>query len=669
MLISNPLDYYLTAMETKIARPVGSNHRAPRATINKPVAIKRPQTWERPNLIRRTPTKAPAPRAAPIATCATETSTTTGSRLPVSGSSRRPTSSAPIYSRPGPSPRPGRNFSRLQGVSGYGNGAAPIGARPNLRGRAVREVGFENWPTRHESVFAQPLRARGRPARIPSAIQEEDEDAESDVLPVVPPPKLNELRTRLQGENARRSPAKVVRARAAPVRSQAASLVGATESVKPARHSWPKTRPRPAVLPSSPLRHSIGHAPENNPWRTYMDMHAHFERAPTRLIPKSLGAAFDSGENMSPWSKGTTMEAIRRRANVGTKFPVPMNALAEWRVFSGPFVDAPVLIGGRREERGVEREKLRRLAEARRGEVVPGPALVEGEKEGRKKRWQKFSDSLARKISLKATGAALSSSPSTPSPPATASPRTPTTPPSLVDGTLSSNSSPARAPTVPAQVHFAAPVVISGPPYSILRKATAENKKQPISPPKAALKRTSPPQKEHFALARAIASSSASALPLRQLRYSPPIAAAEEAEAEEEPSPLPSLSDTDLFPSPLLTSERWARPGEPQHGAVADAVAEETAAADWSGALKKAERVQYVDKGKGRMVDVKRPRPARYHGKWKVAQGPVGGAAGEGGARRDTLVVGEGRGPGAAWPLADGEGSKRPVVAISELRR
>jgi hypothetical protein len=399
-----------------------------------------------------------------------------------------------------------------------------------------------------------------------------------------------------------------------------------------------------------------------------MDMHAHFERAPTRLIPKSLGAAFDSGENMSPWSKGTAMKDIRRRAGLGTKFPVPMNALEERRVFSGPFVDAPVLIGGRREERGVERERVRRLAEARRGEVVPVPAPLEGEKEERKKAWQKFSDLLARKMSLKAKEAAPSSS-STPSP-ATASPRTPTSPLSLVDGTLSSNSSPARAPAVPAQVHFAAPVVISGPPYSPLRKATAENKKQPISPPKPVLKRTSPPcstpEEEH--IVRAIASSSASALPLRQVRYSPPIAEVVEQEEEEEPSPVPSL-DADVFPSPLVTSERWARPGELQHEAVADAVAEETAAADWSGALKKADRVQYVGKGKGRMVDVKRPRPARYHGKWKVAQGPVGGAAGEGGARRDTLVVGEGRGPGAAWPLADGEGSKRPVVAISELRR
>jgi hypothetical protein len=401
-----------------------------------------------------------------------------------------------------------------------------------------------------------------------------------------------------------------------------------------------------------------------------MDMHAHFERAPTRLIPKSKGAAFDSGENMSPWSKGTTLEAIRRRAGLGTKFPVPMNALEERRVFSGPFVDAPVLIGCRRDERGIEREKLRRLAEARRWEVVPVPvpAPLEGEKEGRKKKWQKFSDFLARKTSLKAKGSAPSSS-STPSP-ATSSPRTPTTPPSLVEGTLSSNSSPARAPAVPAQVHFAAPVVISGPPYSIPRKATAE-KKQPISPPKPVLKRASlprsTPQEEH--IVRAIASASAPAPRPRQLRYSLPVAVAEEAEAEEEPSHLPSLSDADLFPSPLATNDRWARPREPQHEAVADAVAEETAAADWSGALQKADRVQYVGKGKGRMVDVKRPRPARYHGKWKVAQGPVVGAYGEGGARRDTLVVGEGRGLGAAWPLADGEGSKRPVVAISELRR
>jgi hypothetical protein len=209
-------------------------------------------------------------------------------------------------------------------------------------------------------------------------------------------------------------------------------------------------------------------------------------------------------------------------------------------------------------------------------------------------------------------------------------------------------------------------VVISDPPTSTPRKATAEkNGKQPVSPPtplKTALKRTpppcsQPPQREHFA--RAIAS--ASALTPRW-NYDLQPTADEEEEEEEEHSPLSDVDDADVFPSPLVTSQRWARPESFQHEAVADALAEETAAADWSGALKQAERVRYVGKGKGRMVDV-RPRPARYHGRRVVAEAPVVGVAGN---RRDTLV-GE-RVPGA-WPLDEVEGSKRPVVAISGLHR
>ncbi|GAB7334742.1 hypothetical protein MBLNU13_g06674t1 [Cladosporium sp. NU13] len=597
-------------MENKTARPVGSHNKATRANINQPVAVaKQPKPWERSLY----------PRA------------------------------APIHSRPGPA----RNSSTLQGVSGTG-GATPFAAPPSMRGRAVRDVGFENWAFRNESIMAHPVRApRGRPSRIPIAILEEDEDEESDVLPALPSPSLvpktSELPLRWQGDRARRAPAVVRPGAHTPIRSHAASLVAATESATPAaRHSWPKRASRPAVLmPSSPLRHSIGHAPENP--RTYLDMHARYTRPSTRRWAQAGGPALDLGENFSPCSAGTTVKDIRRRAGLGLKAPLPGNAVLERRAFEGPFVDAPSVIGEGREMRGVEREE-----EVGGSEVVPLPAPLEERKKG----WQRVSAFLARKMSRKEKRAAPSSASSD-----TPSQRTPTTPPALVYGGSSSDASPAaRAPGTPPQVRFATPVVISEPPDSTPRMAITEKKKkkQPVSPPKTALKWPSPPcskpQKEHFA--RAI--TAASALAPRRGHPSPPISENGEEEEEEDQSPLSDVDDADLFPSPLLADERWARPEEPQHEAVADALAEETAAADWAGALKQAERVQYVGKGKGRVVDVK-ARPARYHGRRVGAEeAPVADE------RRDTLV-GE-RVPGA-WPLDEVSESKRPVIAISGLHR
>ena len=90
---------------------------------------------------------------------------------------------------------------------------------------------------------------------------------------------------------------------------------------------------------------------------------------------------------------------------------------------------------------------------------------------------------------------------------------------------------------------------------------------------------------------------------------------------------------------------------------------DETAAADWAGALKQVERVKYVGKGKGRVVNVK-ARPVRCHGIRVVVVVVVDAHVAR--DRRDTLV-GE-RVPGA-WPLDEVSGSKRPVVAISGLHR
>ncbi|KAM0705264.1 hypothetical protein Q7P35_008054 [Cladosporium inversicolor] len=540
-------------METKTARPVGSHHRATGANNSIPIAIKRPQTWEG-NAVGSggsSDSKQHA-RAAPIATrpmatTTTTTTTTTGSKIPVPGPSKRSTGSAPIHSRPGPASPAARNFSRPQGVSGSSNDAAPLAARPNMRGKAVREVGFHNWAVRHESIAAHPVRRRARPTGIPSAILEEDEDGDEsdvDVLPALLSSKeraaASEMQVHWQGERAKRSPA-LVRACAAPVRSHAASLVAATESASasatppPARHSWPKRAPRPAVLPSSPLRHSVAQAPKNP--RTYLEMHASYERPSTLRCGRvgAGGAALDLGENFSPYSAGTTVKDIRRRAALGVKFPLPANAVTERRVFSAPFVDVPTLIGGGKEVCGPVggRARMEREEEfAASSEVVPVPAPLEGEGGERKKGWQKVSAFLARRMGRKKKGAASPSS-SPASEDATPSPRTPGTPPSLVYGSSLGNDSPAPAPGTPPQVRFAAPVVISGPPYSTPRQATAEKKdKQPVSPPRKAPPPRSPPQKEH--LARAV--TAASALPLHRIP--------EEGEEDEHSPPPPSTTQT-----------------------------------------------------------------------------------------------------------------------------
>ena len=424
-------------MEYKTARPVGSHHRATRANTNQPVAAaKQPKPWERSLY----------PRAAPIVSRPMGTPTTSGSNIPAPGPSRRPTSSAPNHSRP----RPARSSSNLQGVSGTG-GATPFAPRPSMRGRAVRHVSFEDWAFRNESIMAHPVRAplRGRPSRIPSAILEvDDEDEESDVLPALPEPSLASKTSEMQ--TARRPPAVLHPGARAPVRSHAASLVAATESAPPAaRHSWPTRAPRrPAALPPSLLRHSIGHVPENGAPRTYLDMHARYTRPSTRRWAQAGGPDLDLGENFSPCSAGTAVKDIRRRAGLGLKAPLPGNAMLERRAFGGPFVDAPTIIGERREMRGVERERERVKREARGSEVVPVPAPLEGEKEEeeRKTAWQRVSAFLARKMMRKEKGAASpSSSPS--ASPTTSSPRTPSTPPSLAYGTSSSSPSPARAPT------------------------------------------------------------------------------------------------------------------------------------------------------------------------------------------------------------------------------
>jgi hypothetical protein len=166
----------------------------------------------------------------------------------------------------------------------------------------------------------------------------------------------------------------------------------------------------------------------------------------------------------------------------------------------------------------------------------------------------------------------------------------------------------------------------------------------------------------------------------RRPTSSPAVFVEDEEEEEEDSSPFDEVDDADLFPSPLVTSKRWARPQTELHEAVADAIAEEEAAANWSGSLEQTERVQYVDKGKAKVVDVCEKKPSRYRGSpATVAERPVSGSGAPGGemTRRDTLDEDKGKGRvggdvkrvSSPWPLADGSGSRGPVVAISGLRR
>jgi hypothetical protein len=672
-------------METEITRLMETHLRAAAAHMDSPGADIRPHTGERrlagsgsgsgggrsPHNNRSYPRPAPV-AARPLAT----SNGFTGHGIAASGPSRLPTGPAAFQSRPGPATlqhEAARNFSRVQASA-----AAPIAARPNMRGNtAMREIGFENWALRHESIAALPAPACGNEyaaagivrsyrSRVPSAIPEADESASallgSGLLSALPSPvstpTASETQTatlRWQSGRARRVSA-VVHAGAgvgaAPMRSQKASLVPAAGGSESAFSPSPSyMRPGPGTMSrmstpllSSPLRRPLGSPVVENP-RTFLDMHADYERPSTKRIARVGGQVdLDWGENISPFGRERLVPAVfdcRRRVGRGRVFPVPENVKVERereRVFRGEFVDVPGLVGG-----GGGGGRGRDLGGS---EVVaaPGEAVVAVEK---KKGWQKVSAFLSRKMVRKGKGATAASSSALPSPSSSpAPPSPPATPPSLVWAS-SSNASP--GPPTPVLAHAQPLVVVSRPPYPMPRRlAEGKHPVTPLRPSKRASSRLSLPVssalQEHAGASLAHAATSIVAPRRDNDRVptpSPPEEEEdEEAEAEEAPSPLSPVSDADLFPSPLVTSKRWARSQEEAlHAAVADAIAEQEAAANWSGSLVQTERVEYAGKGKAKVVDV-REKPSRYRGRRATvaeAPGSISGDAGGRMVRRDTL--------------------------------
>lgn len=690
-------------MDTRIARPLDSRRAATRtrAYTDHPVAVMRPRAIEKSAAGSASPNR-PHPKATAMTTGPTETIKRSGVAIP--RRNQLPTGTATIPSRPVAAPPPretanksvaplARNFSRRQA------GAATYAARPNMRGKAVKEVGFENWAFRHESIAALPKPARGREyaragivrsykGRVPSVILEDDESEQLSALPsTASTPTASEKLTatvRWQGERARRRP---VHVHAAPIRSQAASLVTPTataESARPTVASRPLMRARPSPLPSSPLRHA--HPGTVGIPRTYMDMHDIVERVPTRLLSPLAKAPAEWGVNYSPYSAGTTVRDIERRAKLARKFAACGSAQKNARregVFAAPFVDAPVLVGGGRRKVVLEAPVVAAVAAT---EVGDEPA---DEKKGK---WRRFSGFLSRKLGRKGKGASSpSSSPSlsASSPP---SPRTPVSAPSLVYGP-SVDTPP--SPATPARREPESPAIVARAPLHEAGRVIAreEDVRRSISPLSQAEKahRLSPPlrkgdekvlsldsepvssrsggdEKSKDGLAQAAAASLALRSEYDELMGHRSASPCE----DEELSPLRE-TDAELFPSQSAASKRWARDDsardEALQEALTEAFAEENAAADWSGSLvAQAEQVEYDGKGKARLVDVP-PARSRYRARQAATKGPEM-EAGEGNfsrKRRDTPQGEDGRvRMGSRKECASFP--RGPIVAISGLR-
>lgn len=595
------------------------------------------------------------------------------------------TGTAAIRSRPGAalqsgetagrgSALPARNFSRRQ------TGAATNAARPSMRGKAVKDVGFDNWAFRHESIAALPKPTRGREyvkagivrsytGRVPSVILEDDESEQLSALPsTASTPTASEKVTatvRWQGNSAGKQP---VHVHAAPVRSQAASLVAATESARSTVASRPLMRARPSPLTSSTLR-QVHPGTAVTP-RTYMDMHDIVERAPTRLpSPREVPAEW--GVNYSPYSAGTTVRDIERRAKLARKFAACASAQEDARrkrMFETSFVDVPVLVGGGRRKVVMEAPVVATVAA-----TVVGDEPVE---EKKKRNWQRLSGFLSRKLGRKGKGASSPSS-SSPSPSASSpsSPRTPVSAPSLVYGP-SVDTPPSPATLVRRESE--SPVIVARAPSPEAARVIAREKDvrrsiSPLSPAEKARPLDSKPvsslsgggEKSNDGLAQAGATS-----PARREEYDGHRPAP--SSQDEDDSPLGD-SDAELFPSPLAASKRWARDESAREEALQEALneafAEEDAAADWSGSLvAQAQHVEYEGKGKARLVDLP-PVRSRYRGRQAATKGPEMEAGGVGSSqkRRDTVegedgkVKREGREQYVSYP-------RGPIVAISALR-
>lgn len=687
------------------------------AHVTRPVANLRLQTHERratgiPSLAR------PRPGAAPIRARPVE-----GSPLPgpaaAKSTQQLPTSSPANRSQPNVGPQSSertralRNFSRPQAAAAATTFAT---RQPATAPQRVREVGFENWARRHESISALPQPARGSDyaragivrsfrGRVPS-VRERDEELLSPR-----PSGVFSLETvsEDQEEDARWQDAsrRPLRARAPAVRSQAASIACATESSAPSARAVVATRPpsrrmhSQQQLPSSRLRPAAPGAAENP--LTYLEMQPRYSRAPTRLAPSSHappGADAAWGENYSRWSRGTTVRDIQRRKDLTTKFPLPGNmgaggsaGYSRQRVFSGDgFVDAPGLLGrpgfG---QRGTLMDRIDELkAQGLRGRVLgeideddEGAAAAASVPESRegdvaatekgKGKWRRISGFFARKFGRKGKETLSLEM-------QTFSPRVAGGTPSLVHG---SSSDEVLSPATPAPIEAEQPVVVVRPPvYQEEHPMPVPRAPSPLPLPErqaricdASTKASSVSLDSSSELEdtaqEAAAAAAATSLALRReydelIGHLPEVV--EEEEEEGEDSPLQAF-DFDLFPSAHASSERWSSAAEmaarndARLEAVADAIAEEETAANWAGTQQLVAREQSVSKGKARVVDVPGVR-SRYAGKRGVVGQKAGEGAAEGRERRDTVGGEEEKSVGAG----NGSGNRRPVVAISGLR-
>lgn len=719
--------------KTGIPRPPTTTRRADAPTpmtgaqINRPVAHARPQTRERsttgiPSLAR------PHPGAAPIQAGPAYRSNLPGTGSAAVRSTQQPrTSGPPIRSQQKPALQSSEKTAALRNFSRPQAAAAPTTLATRQTATApqrAREVGFETWARRHESISALPQPARGSDyaragivrsfrGRVPSVRGREEEllsprPSGAFTLDTVSEEGQGEAEVvRWHDAAASRTP---MRVKAPAVRSQAASLIAPSESSVPSARAVVATRlPSQRMhsqqqLPSSPFRPSPLGAAENP--LTYLEMQPRYSRAPTRLAPSSHappGADDAWGENYSRWSRGTTVRDIQRRKDLTTKFPLPGNlgagvgsaGYSRQRVFAGDgFVDAPGLLGGRGfGQRGTLMERIDELkAQGLRGRVIgevdEGEEVVEGAasasppessggddaatEEGKGK-WRRFSGFVARKFGRK--GKEVSSSETQ-----TPSPQVAGSTPTLVQGPSSDEM---LSPVTPAPMQAEQPVLVVSPPvYHGERFTPVPRAPSPLLEPEgqaricdASTKASSVSNESEPELqaiedaAQEAAVAAATSLALRReydelMGHLPEVV--EEEEGED--SPLQGF-DFDLLASALASSERWssaaemAARDEARHEAVADAIAEEEAAANWAGAQALVAQEQSVSKGKARVVDVPGVR-SRYAGKRGVVGLRAGEGTVEGRERRDTVGGEEGKGLVAGH----GSGDQRPVVAISGLR-
>jgi hypothetical protein len=474
------------------------------------------------------------------------------------------------------------------------------------------------------------------------------------------------------------------------IQSQAGRLTAAStttrreDGVAPVSRYNRTTRQRMHSMPSVP---SFGVASEQQP-RTYLDMHCQYERAPTY---RPQAPQVEWGSNYSPDSTGYTLQQIRqRRSTLSVGFPQPQNAIAEQRVFAGPFVDAPSRITA-------SSDNIGRKATREALEVKPEAKVMTEVEEGHKTpgKWRKVSGlfKLGKKgkntspdqVSPKTTPPTSNSTTSLPeSHPKSAlkPPPRPATPFATRAEGSRRRSPPPPLPMSPpyrqrpaAQVRFTAQSVQHSP-VSPLSEADAHQGTEGLSPV-SPLSEDSPPsnprrQRYNLRAPPLVPGSiqareelmaclnAAAALP----RYHRGQASAScrgpaedvadsEGKFVKEGLTLEKLdTDHDLFPSPLVVQKRWQRsspPLSPTERLHAGQYPPEELVGDnahWGNA----QEVRVVHKGKGRLVNSRqnsksqqppeRSRPVLLEAPEPAPKAEVSADEGDEKERRDTTFAG-----------------------------